>query len=874
MGKLRTIVLLLLAVLCGTLSANSQAVGDFRSVANGVWDSVATWEQYNGSTWVAATVAPNDTTLSVTVSANDTVEYTFSSRRVFNLTVEAGGLLWAKTGNTTTNRYIRVYGSVIKNDGQIGAVLDGLGLEFAHAAVLTGSGKNYICRIRPVSNVIGASFTFDADAMITYQGSSGTGGSGVYSLNSGNDSITYAINFLKTVTFVDMCNFATSGTSSAEAAINATFKIDGIADLLGKSNFSLRTTAGKTGTLIVSGSLKVGQNFYLSSATGGPNAITVNTNAVLQVGTGTPGTCDFANPANIVTGTGIFALLTGEKVTIGSPDGLTKTAAAGPVQTGTRSFSSGATYEYAGKVAQVTGDGLPASVAGLTVNDSLGVTLTNDVTVTGPLTFTAGKLATGTKAIRALGTVVSAGPGKFVAGKLHRLMNAPGAVKWDVGNENDYLPFSVYIKTISGGDTVGLSIVDRRVVPPTARIRDTSKVLRRYARLTNVGGIMDLKPDSMTIRYSDADVVAAGLREDTLKVYSSDGTIWTASQILGIDTVNNLIKVATIESPAEVIVSGVAPQFSGTLKDARLAPNGTEVAFRAIVTRTKGAFTYMQDTTAGMTVRQTSGAWFDSLASGAIRRGTVVSVVGVTSEFNGLKQINATDLKGFSIAWQDSLPQPMRLTLAQLTAGGENYEGMLVKVVSVKVIPGTDTVYLAAKTYNITDPTDTTKAVSLRIPNAADSDVDGKKIFPVITFTGVVGQFSATNPAVGYQLMAIEATDVTDNALAVEEIPAGVPQSFVLENNYPNPFNPSTMIVYGLPVQSRVTVKIYSLLGQEMRTLVNDVQGASYHRVTWDGTDNSGRHVSSGVYFVRIAAEPLAGSASPFVQAKKMVLMK
>jgi hypothetical protein len=874
MSTWRTILLMSVFVIFGALTAFSQSTGDYRSVVTGSWDTLSTWETYNGSAWVPATVYPNDSTTSVTISAGDTVTFNASPRRTWNLTVEAGGMLYAKTGNTTTNRYLRVYGALIQNDGQIGAAVDGLGLEFKSQVTLQGGGTNYICRIRPLSGAIGASFTFDANATITYQGSSGTGGVGVYFLNSGNDSITYVVKFGRTVTFVDQCSFSTSSSGATEAAVNGTFQTDGIVDILGRGNFNLRTSAGKTATLLVNATLKVGQNLYLSSATGGPNVMTVGTNAVMQVGTGTPGTCDFANPANVITGPGIFALVTGEKATIGSPDGITKTSAAGPVQTGTRMYSPGATYEYAGKVAQVTGDGLPASVAGLTVNDSLGVTLTNDVTVTGPLTFTSGSLATGTNAVRALGTVVSAGPGKFVAGKLHRLMNAPGAVKWDVGNESDYLPFTVYIKTISGGDTVGVSVVDRRVVPITAKVSDTSKVLRRYARITNVGGINDLKPDSMTLRYSDADVIAAGLGEDTLKVYSSDGTFWTASPILGRDTVNNIITIADIEAPVEVIISGVAPQFSGTVKDAHLAPNGTEVAFRAIVTRTKGAFTYMQDSTAGMTVRQTSGAWYDSLASGAIRAGTVVRVLGVTSEFNGLKQINTTDLKAFSIEYQDTVPQPIRLTLAQLNAGGENYEAMLVKVISVKVIPGTDTVYLAAKTYNITDPTDTTKAVSLRIPNAGDSDVDGMKIIPVITFTGVVGQFTSSNPAAGYQLMAIQGTDVTDNVLAVEPVPTGVPQSFVLENNYPNPFNPSTTIVYGLPVQSHVTVKVYSLLGQEMKTLVNDIQGASYHRLIWNGTDNSGRHVSSGVYFVRISAEPLAGSASPFVQTKKMVLTK
>ena len=101
-----------------------------------------------------------------------------------------------------------------------------------------------------------------------------------------------------------------------------------------------------------------------------------------------------------------------------------------------------------------------------------------------------------------------------------------------------------------------------------------------------------------------------------------------------------------------------------------------------------------------------------------------------------------------------------------------------------------------------------------------------------------------------------------------------VPTVFSLSQNYPNPFNPSTTIMYGLPQQSRVAVKIYSILGQEVRTLVDEVQNASFHRALWNGRDNYGMQVSTGVYFFRIFAQPLDGKTQPFTQVKKMLLMK
>jgi sugar lactone lactonase YvrE len=108
----------------------------------------------------------------------------------------------------------------------------------------------------------------------------------------------------------------------------------------------------------------------------------------------------------------------------------------------------------------------------------------------------------------------------------------------------------------------------------------------------------------------------------------------------------------------------------------------------------------------------------------------------------------------------------------------------------------------------------------------------------------------------------------------VVEQKADIPQTFALQNNYPNPFNPSTTISYALPQASRVHVKIYSVLGQEVRTLVNTEQNANYYIVTWNGRDNYGNSVSSGVYFIRMVAEPVNSGGQPFVQVKKMNLMK
>jgi hypothetical protein len=95
-----------------------------------------------------------------------------------------------------------------------------------------------------------------------------------------------------------------------------------------------------------------------------------------------------------------------------------------------------------------------------------------------------------------------------------------------------------------------------------------------------------------------------------------------------------------------------------------------------------------------------------------------------------------------------------------------------------------------------------------------------------------------------------------------------IPAEFFLADNYPNPFNPSTAISYGLPKDSFVRLEVFNLLGQKVRTLLSESQRAGYRRVVWDGRDGAGNAVSSGVYFYRLATD------GDFEQTKKMLLVK
>ncbi len=76
--------------------------------------------------------------------------------------------------------------------------------------------------------------------------------------------------------------------------------------------------------------------------------------------------------------------------------------------------------------------------------------------------------------------------------------------------------------------------------------------------------------------------------------------------------------------------------------------------------------------------------------------------------------------------------------------------------------------------------------------------------------------------------------------------------SFVLLQNHPNPFNPSTTIEYFLPRMGKVDLRIFNILGEEVRQLVDGEENVGTQRVIWDGRDNFGRAVSSGVYVYRL----------------------
>ncbi|MFC1898370.1 T9SS type A sorting domain-containing protein [Candidatus Cloacimonadota bacterium] len=114
--------------------------------------------------------------------------------------------------------------------------------------------------------------------------------------------------------------------------------------------------------------------------------------------------------------------------------------------------------------------------------------------------------------------------------------------------------------------------------------------------------------------------------------------------------------------------------------------------------------------------------------------------------------------------------------------------------------------------------------------------------------------------------------ELSDDAEVVHENPNGadpnlIPMITTLEGNFPNPFNPTTTIKFGLHEDQQVAIIIYNIKGEKVRTLVNDELNTGYYNMLWNGKDDNNKPASSGIYFYKM-------KAGDYQETKKMILMK
>ncbi len=114
------------------------------------------------------------------------------------------------------------------------------------------------------------------------------------------------------------------------------------------------------------------------------------------------------------------------------------------------------------------------------------------------------------------------------------------------------------------------------------------------------------------------------------------------------------------------------------------------------------------------------------------------------------------------------------------------------------------------------------------------------------------------------QFLKIEEEQTTE---LTESLLYSTPSGYHLADNYPNPFNPETTIEYEMPTSGSLRLEIYNMLGQKIKTLIDQNQVAGSHRVVWNGKNESGEAVASGIYLYRIQSDN-------FTATKRMLLIR
>ncbi|MBZ0202984.1 MAG: T9SS type A sorting domain-containing protein, partial [Ignavibacteria bacterium] len=131
-------------------------------------------------------------------------------------------------------------------------------------------------------------------------------------------------------------------------------------------------------------------------------------------------------------------------------------------------------------------------------------------------------------------------------------------------------------------------------------------------------------------------------------------------------------------------------------------------------------------------------------------------------------------------------------------------------------------------------------------------------------FTGRLANLKPTSVMDGYKKLKEKLYRLKDKHSS-----NNVPDKFSLSQNYPNPFNPITKINFSLPNPSKVSIKIYDILGRTVKILIDEFRDKGIHTVTFDGTG-----LASGVYFYSIEVRQAGSSTVTFKDTKKMVLVK
>ncbi|MEK7728636.1 MAG: T9SS type A sorting domain-containing protein, partial [candidate division KSB1 bacterium] len=295
-------------------------------------------------------------------------------------------------------------------------------------------------------------------------------------------------------------------------------------------------------------------------------------------------------------------------------------------------------------------------------------------------------------------------------------------------------------------------------------------------------------------------------------------------------------------------------------RDTRSPYAGMKVTVTGVVTTdsTDFSFYWIQDGTAPWSGIQV----FDQLNKIGI--GDRVRVTGTVTEFRDATEITNVD-SAIVVSRNNPVPAPVDVTTGQLATGApasESYEGMLVRVRNVAV-----TNPFADGTSNFGEFSVSDGSGSVRVDDESATyrgNLDSTYALGD-SLTSIIGihHESFSNKKIEPR----SPKDVVRKPTSVNDNPAQPVFTFELAPNYPNPFNPETTIRYQVARGVNVNITIYNVLGQKVRTLVNGIKPAGAHRIVWNGKDERGLGLPTGMYFYKM-------KAGEFVQVRKMLLLQ
>lgn len=278
---------------------------------------------------------------------------------------------------------------------------------------------------------------------------------------------------------------------------------------------------------------------------------------------------------------------------------------------------------------------------------------------------------------------------------------------------------------------------------------------------------------------------------------------------------------------------------------------------------------YMQDGAAAY-----SGIMLYGSKGYKLHRGDSVSVTGTVTEYSGMTELTV-DTATVMGSGKQTYPPVMVETgdVGGKPSGdlmAEQWESVLVRFDSVTVTDNDpDPSYSITsangsfREYIVNDGTGGCRVdddgSNMFSPDPHDTAFSFQIIPKGALFQSLTGVLRYANGA--YKLEPRTNADF-GTMTGIKREPTGVPATFALEQNFPNPFNPSTTLRYSVPKAGIVMLKVYNILGQEVETLVNQQQGAGTYSVTFDAS-----RLASGVYFYRL-------SSGSFNSVKKMLLLK